>query len=123
MDTKVITNEPASRTLVQFYERNGCLRQPNPNRQKKETGTYKMGYEIRLVALSKRELTEIRRAIREVGLKAGKPFAKGNRWIQPIYGRGAMDQFVAWIKHFGVAQQKKLPVKKRKAAGKKAAAR
>ncbi len=60
-----------------------------------------MGYEIRLVAFTQRELRELRRAIRAAGLKPGKPFAKVNRWIQPIYGRDAMDQMVAWFDEFG----------------------
>jgi len=88
-------------TLVQYFERNGCLRRPNPDRRKTETRSYKMGYEIRFVAHTKRELAELRRAIRGAGLKPGKPFAKVNRWVQPVYGRDAMERFVAWFQSFG----------------------
>lgn len=87
-------------TLVRFFHRNGYLRRPNLERRKAESRTYKMGYEIRLVAFTKRELADLRRAIRKVGLRPGTPFVKVQRWIQPIYGRDAMDQFVAWLDEF-----------------------
>ena len=101
MIANVSTHETPEQTLVRFFERNGCLRVPNIERRKTESRSYKMGYEIRLVAFTKRELTEIRRAIRAAGLKPGKPFAKVNRWVQPIYGRMATERFVALLKHLG----------------------
>lgn len=93
-------------TLVCFYQRNGYLRRPNVDRRKKESRSYKMGYEIRLVANTKRELTELRRAIRQAGLKPGKAFAKVNRWVQPIYGLDALDRFVAWLDESNVPADK-----------------
>ena len=60
-----------------------------------------MGYEIRLTATTKRELSKLRRLIRAVRLKPGKPFAKVNRSIQPIYGRQAMERFIAMLSKFG----------------------
>jgi hypothetical protein len=89
--------ETPEQTLVRMFERNGCLRVPNQERKKAEPRTYKMGYEIRLVAFTKREFTELQRAIRAIGLKLGKPYTNVNRWVQPIYGRPAAEYFVALL--------------------------
>ena len=86
--------------LVEFYRRNGYMRVPNKTRRKEESRTYKMGYEIRLVAQTKRELALMRRLLRSVGLTPGKPFAKSNQWRQPIYGKSAMERFNQWIEQF-----------------------
>jgi len=103
--TSPVADSPAE-TLVLFYKRNGYLRHPNPDRRKAESQSYKMGYEIRLVANSKCELTILRRTIRDAGLKPGKPFAKVNRWVQPIYGRHAMERFLDWIDQYGDADNR-----------------
>lgn len=86
--------------LVDFYNRNGYMRVPDKDRRKKNPRTYKMGYEIRLVAQTKRELALIRRLLRSVGLKPGKPFSKVNQWCQPIYGKSAVERFTQWIAQF-----------------------
>lgn len=110
--------ETAARALVESFERNGCLRQPNAERRKGESATYKMGYEVRLVAFSKAELGELRRAIRAAGLKPASPFLKVNRWIQPVYGRESMETFLAWVRKFG-----KKKTRKKSPAGKSRTAR
>ncbi len=99
----MITSQPtdidnsAAAQLVEFYSRNGYMRVPDETRRKKESRTYKMGYEIRLVAQTKRELVLIRRLLRSAGLKPGKPYGKSNQWCQPIYGKQAMERFKQWI--------------------------
>lgn len=93
--------ETPERLLASSFERNGCLRVPNPERRKNEPRSYKMGYEIRLVATSKRELRDLRRAIRACGFKPGSPFTKVNRWIQPIYGRQAMESLAELLEKLG----------------------
>jgi hypothetical protein len=98
MDMLMGSDETPEQTLVRFFERNGCLRRPNPERRKAEKRYYKMGYEIRLVANSPRELIELQRTIRAAGLKPGKPYAKVNRWVVPIYGRETMERFVAGLR-------------------------
>jgi hypothetical protein len=88
--------------LVEYFQRNGYMRIPDNGRLGDEGSTvYKKGYEIRLVARTKAELNTIRKLLRETGLKAGKPFAKAQQIVQPIYGKAAMDQFSAWIEEFG----------------------
>ncbi len=87
--------------LIEYFLRNGYFRVPDNERRKRETSSYKMGYEIRLVARSKKELAEIRKLLKAASLKPGKPFAKVNQWCQPIYGRAAMEQFQEWINKYG----------------------
>jgi hypothetical protein len=88
------------RQLVELYQDSGYMRVPNMDRREEEPGEYKKGYEIRLIARTKRDLAVIRRLLREVGLKAGKPFPKHSRWVQPVYGYEAMNQFKEWLKKF-----------------------
>ena len=88
-------------TLVEFYRRNGYMRVPNETLREDAPREYKKGYEIRLIARSQRELTAMRRLIRQVDLRPGKPFPKHNQWVQPIYGRDAMDLFIIWLDEYG----------------------
>lgn len=83
--------------LVEFYRRNGYMRVPNEALREDAPREYKKGYEIRLIAKSQRELTAMRRLIRQVDLRPGKPFSKHKQWVQPIYGRDAMDLFTTWL--------------------------
>jgi len=81
-------------SLAEYFERNGYLRYPDPERREKESRTYKKGYEVRLVAYSRQELANIRRMLRAAGLPAGKPFVKVGRWVQPVYGKEAVERFL-----------------------------
>lgn len=92
-----LTNDSAVSQLVGFFRRNGYLRVPDLARREEELRTYKMGYEIRLVAQSKQELATIRRLLRAAGLKPGRPFSKTNQWCQPVYGKLAMETFRDWL--------------------------
>ncbi len=87
--------------LVELFQRSGYMRVPNAERRDEEKQAYKKGYEIRLVVDTKRELADVRRLLRQLELKGGKPFQKGNRWVQPIYGKAALDRFSVWLTKFG----------------------
>ncbi len=87
----------AQSQLVDLFHRNGYNRVPDETRRAEEPRTYKMGYEIRLIAQNKAELAIIRRLLRTVGLKPGKPYSKANQWCQPVYGKSAMETFSQWI--------------------------
>lgn len=87
--------------LVEFFERNSYMRVPNEKRLEEETyKEYKKGWEIRLVVKTQEETAMIRQLLQQVGLKGGKPFRKHSRWVQPIYGKKAMEQFKAWQETF-----------------------
>ncbi len=84
----------AKRQLLEFFERNGCVRCPDL-KLKKKVGymRYKKGWEVRLTAKTDEELDWISKLLDDVGLKRGKPFKKGKTSIQPIYGKQAVEWF------------------------------
>ena len=49
------------------------------------------------MAQSRAELAEIRRLLRQAGLKCGRPFAKARQWRQPIYGVAEVARFLEMI--------------------------
>jgi hypothetical protein len=69
----------------------------NASRRRKEKRGYHKGDEVRLIAESTRELREIRQLLCSAGFKPGKPFAKRSQWVQPLYGRSVVAQFLKSI--------------------------
>jgi hypothetical protein len=92
-----VSKSAARSQLIKFYKRNGYVRIPDKKRRKKESRSYKMGYEIRFVANTKAELALMRKLLKAVGFKPGKPFGKTSRYCQPVYGKVAMEQFGEWV--------------------------
>ncbi len=85
----------AAALLAGSFSRNGYVRQQNPERLNAEGYEgYKKGDEIRLIADSRRELSDLRRSLQQAQFSPGKPFEKGNRWCQPIYGREEVSRFL-----------------------------
>ncbi|MFG0285249.1 MAG: hypothetical protein ACF8R7_12570 [Phycisphaerales bacterium JB039] len=69
-----------------------CIRRPNPTRRKRETHEeYKKGYEVRFSVASAAELRRLRRWLKGLGLRPGRPYDKANRKILPVYGKEAVD--------------------------------
>ena len=91
-------NKKPENLLIQFFMRNGYIRQRNPEREKQLGQRYKKGYEVRLVAETQSELKVIRQLVRRAGFKLSKPFHKKNQIVQPIYGKQAMTKFLLWEK-------------------------
>ncbi len=83
------SNDSVEVQLAQIFCRNGCMRLPDVARQKEGHTKYKKGYEIRFVAESKTELNQIRRLLKQTGLKPGNPYQKGYQFVQPVYGKEA----------------------------------
>ena len=98
---EIIAKFPAEVALITLLERNGYMRLPNCDRRKEEHRNYKKGYEIRLIAQSKRDIVAIRRLLREVKIKYGRPFEKNKQWVQPLYGKENLEQFDAWLAKHG----------------------
>ncbi|MEZ5308565.1 MAG: hypothetical protein R2684_15580 [Pyrinomonadaceae bacterium] len=96
-ESKTRSDDIHRERLLALYQRNGYMRTPNEDRLKEGPQTYKKGFEIRLMARDESELKEIRNLIIAVGLNPGKPFQKANQWCQPIYGRSAFEEFLAWL--------------------------
>lgn len=79
--------------LSGYFLRNGNIRTPSPERLREGHWRYKKGWEVRLVLESWIELRQARRVLAAVGLRAGRAYRKGSRWVQPVYGRAAADLF------------------------------
>ena len=78
-----------------MYRQSGYVRRFSPKRRKRVGSfLYKKGFEVRLVLTSEEELREARRLLEAVGLRPGKPFRKHSRFVQPVYGKIALDWFI-----------------------------
>ena len=89
----------ASQRLAELFRRHGYTRRQNRARLAEEGYLrYKKGDEVRLIAESEAELTTIRRLLRQAGFRAGRPFAKGRRFWQPVYGREAVRRFLGMVR-------------------------
>jgi len=83
--------------LVARFTRNGYVRVPQEARKGEGHKKYKKGWEVRLVFASEAELEEAQRSLRATGMRYGQSFLKGKQWIQPIYGKKAVEAFGAWV--------------------------
>lgn len=90
--------------VAYYFSRSGYCRVPDVKRRKKESRTYKMGYETR-ISVYKNELKELRQALKNLGLLAGRPYAKKNKFCLPLYGKSVMDQVWAWTCDYGTSPQ------------------
>lgn len=69
------------------------MRVPDLEKRRQLRATYKKGWEVRLVLASKTELEEARHLLMMEGYRLGRPFAKHSRWVQPVYGKAAVEFF------------------------------
>jgi hypothetical protein len=92
-----VGHSPARLRLAALFERNGYIRAPSDEQRQRLGEKYKKGWEVRLALHSREELSETRRLLGEVGIRAGKPYKKEKQWVQPIYGKNAVDIFTGWV--------------------------
>lgn len=95
--------------LAAYFHRNGYVRRLDTVRRKENGRLYKKGAEVRLVAQSRQELTEIRRLLRWAGFKRARPFAKARQWRQPVYGVAEVARFLSLVGEREPAQSRKTP--------------
>ena len=81
--------------LAESYHHRGYMREPDVIRKKKDGQSYKKGHEVRFVACSDDELAEIRHYLREAGFDLARPYDKGKKIVQPVYGKENMERFKA----------------------------
>lgn len=96
-------SRPTPKTIVQqlarIYAQKGYVRRQNRKRFAKEgSSQYKKGDEIRLIADSRQELKQIRQLLEKAGFKPGRPYGKGNKHCQPVYGKGAVARFLKLVR-------------------------
>jgi hypothetical protein len=94
---KISENHQDEMLLLGFFQRNGCVRVVDEKRRKELGQKYKKGYEVRLVAYSREELEIMRRLIQQSGFKPGKPYKKHRQFVQPVYGKLAVDWFTSQV--------------------------
>ena len=83
------------RELGRLFRRNGYVRRQSPKRLARDGYLgYKKGDEVRLTAQDQQELEAIRELLRRAGFRPGRPFAKGQQYRLPIYGREAVRRFL-----------------------------
>lgn len=87
----------AAEQLARLFLHSGYVRRLNPERRRTEGQNYKKGDEVRLVVDSASELAVVRRLLREINFKPGRPFVKGHKYAQPLYGRQVVAQFLAMV--------------------------
>jgi hypothetical protein len=98
MSSAAATDGEAVARLAELFRRNGYVRRLNAARRAAEGYRgYKKGDEVRLVANSLAELAEVRRLLRALGLKPGRPFRKARQFRQPLYGRVQVARFLALV--------------------------
>ena len=85
------------RLLVELFERNGCVRTPDFKKRKRLRERYKKGYEIRFIANTKSELRLVRRLLRRLHLKPGRPHVKRTQFVQPVYGKATVQRLVTFL--------------------------
>lgn len=81
--------------LRELFRERGYAREPSRDRRNKEGREYKKGYEVRLSVWTQAEARRVRRALRVVGLKPGSLYEHHSFFVQPVYGKDAVDWFKA----------------------------
>ncbi len=88
----------AARELVAFYHRNGYVRWPRLDRvDQEDSRSYKKGVELRFTANDPAEAARIMLLLGRVGLRHGRPFAKGHQLRIPVYGAEAVTRFLEML--------------------------
>ncbi len=88
-------SKPVARRLAKVYAHGGYVRTQNKQRVKAEGHSrYKKGDEVRLLTATDKELAEVRALLEEAGFTPGRPFVKGAKHCQPIYGKAAVARFL-----------------------------
>lgn len=83
-----MTKTEARRTIREQYRQSGCVRWANQVRRESETSQkYKKGYEARIACGTLREVAQLSKALKTLGLVHGRPYAKNRQTVVPVYGK------------------------------------
>jgi hypothetical protein len=85
--------------LAEIIRRYARIRRPPAERV--GTGGFR-GWEARLEFATVAELESAREALREAGIRPGRPYAQGSRVVLPVYGRAGVARLLrlqreAWV--------------------------
>ena len=79
--------------LREVFRLRGYLREPDSQRRGRQGQGYKKGYEVRLGVSTRQEIVQVRKLLREAGLKPGKDYEHHNAYVIPLYGLEAVAYF------------------------------
>lgn len=92
------SSRSAATKLAAIFAKSGYVRRfAADERQRLGSSQYKKGFEVRLLFGTQDQLREARRLLEALGLRAGKPYRKHSRLVQPVYGKPALDWFLAQL--------------------------
>ena len=84
-----------SNTLTEYLRANSYARVPDETRQEEGWTEYKKGYELRIVVKSQDDLKRVRKLLQDASIKPGKAYRKAQQWVQPVYGKQAVNSLIA----------------------------
>ncbi len=84
-----------SSTLTDYLRANSYARVPSETRQEEGWGAYKKGHELRIVVKTPDDLKKVRRLLQDASIKPGKAYRKARQWVQPVYGKQAVNALIA----------------------------
>ena len=73
------------------------VRRPDPNRQIEGWKKYKKGWEVRILAEDSDDLESLQNVLKELGFNPKRPFLKRDQFVQPIYGRQAVERYLELV--------------------------
>lgn len=82
-------------SLADFVRANSYARVPDETRQDEGWKEYKKGYELRIVVKTQDDLKRVRKLLQDAAIKPGKAYRKAQQWVQPVYGKQAVNSLVA----------------------------
>ncbi len=82
-------------TLAEYLRANSYARMPDETRQEEGWGSYKKGHELRIVVKTQDDVKRLRKLLQDAQVKPGKAYRKARQWVQPVYGKQAVQQLVA----------------------------
>ena len=98
MKSKKIKPDSPEGTIVELFLRSGYTRAPDEKRIKEDgRRKYKKGYEVRFSLINKKELSQLRKALRSLKIPYGSPFMKHKRIILPVYGRDSYEKIISLV--------------------------
>lgn len=83
-----MTDREAKQMITAALKVGGYIRSFDAKKRKKlSSQVYKKGYEARITCASAKKAKDIVKTLKQIGIVAGKPFAKGNSSMVPVYGK------------------------------------
>jgi hypothetical protein len=81
-------------SLADYVRANSYARLPIENRREEGWGTYKKGYELRIVVKTQDDSKKLRRLLIDAGIQPGKAYRKAQQWVVPVYGKASVTELL-----------------------------